>query len=71
MESEYSTDAQRDYGKYVSALITYFDGFHSDVLTAEENKLIHEECIKIALKMCDDTNIPPETDEIVKQVLNI
>ncbi len=54
--------------RYVSALITYYDPFYSESLSAEENQLVHNECMKIALRIFNGDN-KPTTDEIVKDVL--
>lgn len=51
--------------RYVSGLITYYDGFYSGFLSEEENDLVQEQCIKIALKLFDGEN-STSTDEIVK-----
>ena len=54
--------------RYISALITYYDGFYSEILSEEENHLVHQECLKIVLRLFDGDN-KPNVNEIVKDVL--
>lgn len=54
--------------QYIAEMILLYDSFESDTLSDADDKLVSEECTKIALKMYDG-EMSGSTDEIVNRIL--